>query len=293
MTTQTSAEKAQYYAAQYNTRPDADLAQATLSRWAQQGAHARRTMACLLNIPFGNASQSGQACLDFFPAARAGAPLLVFIHGGWWRFLNKSDFSWVAKSFVAAGYNVALTHYDLCPNVSVQTIVAQQLQAVAYLHRHAQSLEFDPTRIHIAGHSAGAHLAAMMCAADWRLYGADLPKQMLCSALLMSGLYDLAPLALLPQAQADLQLSPTDIALLSPLSYAPSPVPSLVFAGELESDEFLRQSAGLRQHWGAQAVPVPAAGLTHFTVVDDWASPQGTLHAAALRLMRENPVTLA
>ncbi len=280
------AEKTAYYTDQYNTRANAALAEATLTRWAQQGAQARKQMASILNIPCGEAGQSGAECVDFFPTAKAGAPLLIFIHGGWWRFLSKSDFSWVAQSFVASGYNVAVTNYDLCPVVSVQTIVEQQLRVVAYLHRHAQALEFDANRIHVAGHSAGGHLAAMMCCADWSIYGQDLPKQVIRSAVLISGLYDLVPLTFLPAAQADLRLSAADTHRLSPLNYSPSRVPSLVFAGGLESKEFARQSDLLIKHWGKTAKALPAPNLTHFTVVDDWASPQGALHAAALNLMR-------
>lgn len=286
----TEAEKALYFAQQYNTRSDAALTQATLERWAQQGAQARRTMASLLNIYFEPQPTSGQASLDFFPSAQSGAPLLVFIHGGWWRFLDKSDFSWVAKSFVAAGFNVAVTNYDLCPAVSVRTIVSQQLQAVAYLHRHAKELGFDANRIHLAGHSAGAHLAAMMCAAHWPTYEADLPSRMFRSATLLSGLYELSPLTYLPQAQADLKLTTADLTALSPLSYVPSTVPSGVCAGGLESAEFLRQSELLRQHWGPTVQRWSADKLTHFTVVDDWASPAGALHTAALRLMHDHQV---
>lgn len=282
---QKAARKAAYYTAQYNTRADPVFAQATLTRWAEQGQQARRTMACLLHIPCGGELQSAGEYVDYFPTTQAGAPLLIFIHGGWWRFLNKSDFSWVAKSFVAAGYNVAITHYDLCPAVTVQTIVAQQLRAVAYLYRHAQTLEFDAQRIHIAGHSAGAHLAAMMCCADWSVYGQDLPRQLLRSAVLLSGIYDLKPLTYISAAQADLRLSMADTQRLSPLSYAPSQVTSLVFAGELETEEFTRQSQQLIEHWGTSAHSIAAQGLNHFTVVDDWAKPQGKLHAAALSLM--------
>jgi arylformamidase len=280
------SQKTAYYAAQYNTRADPAIAQATLDRWAAQGLQARKTMAGILNIAYGGEQQNADEYVDYFPTAQSGAPLLIFIHGGWWRFLNKSDFSWVAQSFVAAGYNVAVTHYDLCPTVTVHTIVEQQLRALAYLYRHAQALEFDATRIHIAGHSAGAHLAAMMCCADWSMYGKDLPRHLLCSATLISGIYDLAPLTYLSAAQADLQLSTADIERLSPLSYAPSCVPSLICAGGLESEEFTRQSQLLMQHWGSNTQTRAADDLTHFTVVDDWASPQGTLHAAALAFMR-------
>jgi arylformamidase len=273
-----------YYTAQYNTRADATYAEATLARWAAQGQAARRTQACLLDAPCGESSRER---VDFFPAKQSGAPLLVFMHGGWWRFLSKSEFSWVAQSFVAAGYNVALTDYDLCPNVKLQTIVEQTLRAVAYVYKQADKWEFDATRMHVAGHSAGGHLAAMMCAADWSVYDKTLPKKMFKSATLISGIYDLNPLVHIQAAQADLKLSTVDLHHLSPLSYSPSGVPSLAFAGALESDDFKRQNLVLKAAWGKGIDVSEIAGTNHFSVVDAWANAANPLHMAALAHMNK------
>ena len=278
-------DPAAYYTAQYNTRSDAAYAEAVLTRWAQQGAQARRTQACVLDAPCG---PSPRERIDFFPTRSAHAPLLVFIHGGWWRFLSKSDFSWVAKSFVEAGYNVAITDYDLCPAVSLKAIVEQTMAAMAYIHSKAQDWEFDASRMHIAGHSAGGHLAAMMCAADWAVYRPSLPQQLFKSATLISGLFDLSPIRHIAAAQADLKLSPHDCAELSPLHYAPSTVPSLAFAGDLESDEFKRQNQVLKAAWGASIMDSTVAGCNHFSVVDAWANAAHPLHAACLTHMRHS-----
>jgi arylformamidase len=272
-----------YYTAQYNTRADAAYAEATLARWAVQGQTARRTQACSLDAPCG---ESARERVDFFPAKQSGAPLLVFIHGGWWRFLSKSEFSWVAQSFVAAGYNVALTDYDLCPNVKLQNIVEQTLRAVAYVYMQADRWEFDATRMHVAGHSAGGHLAAMMCAADWSAYDKSLPKAVFKSATLISGIFDLHPLVHIRAAQADLQLSAADLIKLSPLSYAPSPVPTMAFAGGLESDDFKRQNAVLGKAWGQSVQISQVAQRNHFSVVDAWADAAHPLHQAVLAHMK-------
>jgi arylformamidase len=272
-----------YYTAQYNTRADAAYAEATLARWAQQGQLARRTQACLLDAPCG---ESARQRVDFFPARTPNAPLLVFIHGGWWRFLSKSDFSWVAQSFVAAGYNVALTDYDVCPTVSLHTIITQSLGAVAYIHSKAGAWEFDASRMHVAGHSAGGHLAAMMCAADWSLYDTRLPKTLFKSATLVSGIYDLNPLLHIPAAQADLKLSTTDVRTLSPLSYAASGVPTMAFAGGLESNDFKRQNQVLKVAWGQSIAVSEIAATNHFSVVDAWANEAHPLHSACLKHMK-------
>jgi arylformamidase len=278
-----------YFTEQYNTRADAAYAEATLVRWALQGQQARRTTACLLDAPCG---ESARERVDFFPAHTPNAPLLVFIHGGWWRFLSKSEFSWVAAPFVAAGYNVALTDYDLCPTVTLKTIVEQQLRAIAYIHSKASAWEFDATRMHVAGHSAGGHLAAMMCAANWSLYAPHLPPQLFKSATLISGIYDLSPLVHIRAAQADLQLSAADLLTLSPLSYAPGGVPSMAFAGGMESDDFKRQNQVLKATWGKSISASEIAQTNHFSVVDAWANREHPLHAACLAHMKAATLAL-
>jgi arylformamidase len=273
-----------YYTAQYNTRADAPYAEATLARWALQGQLARRKNACLLDVACG---ESARERVDFFPTNFVNAPLLVFIHGGWWRFLSKSDFSWIAASFVTAGYNVALLDYDLCPTVGLKTIVEQQLRAIAYIHSKAEAWEFDVNRMHVAGHSAGAHLAAMMCAANWFVYNKKLPSKLFKSATLISGIYDLAPLRHIRSAQADLRLSKHDVLALSPLGYAPSAVPTMAFAGGLESDDFKRQNQVLTAAWGSTVQVSQVADTDHFSVVDAWANGEHSLHLAALSHMRQ------
>lgn len=274
-----------YYTAQYNTRADAAYAEATLARWSLQGQQARRKYACLLDAPY---CESARERVDFFPANRTNAPLLVFIHGGWWRFLSKSDFSWVAAPFVAAGYNVALTEYDLCPTVGLKTIIEQQLQAITYIYSKAETWEFDVSRVHIAGHSAGAHLAAMMCTADWSIYDKKLPKMLFKSATLISGVYDLAPLRHIRAAQADLKLSEQDVLTLSPLAYQSSAVPTIAVAGGLESDDFKRQSQVLKAAWGSTVQAFEVSQTNHFSVVDAWANAEHHLHLAALTHMRQH-----
>jgi arylformamidase len=277
------ADPVAYYTEQYNTRADAAYAEATLARWALQAQYSRRTKACLIDAPCGD---SGRERLDFFPTNKPNAPLLIFIHGGWWRFLSKSEFSWVAAPFVAAGYNVALTDYDLCPTVTLKTIVEQQLRAIAYLYSKAQAWEFDVSSMHIAGHSAGAHLAAMMCAANWTLFDQHLPKQLFKSATLLSGIYDLNPLVHIRSAQADLKLSADDLIKLSPLTYTPSRVPCMAFAGALESAEFKRQNETLKAAWGKPIVSSEIAQTDHFSVVDAWADPLHLLHESCLAHMK-------
>lgn len=149
---------------------------------------------------------------DIYPAGRAGSPVLVFIHGGYWRALSKEVFGYIAGPLQAAGITVILPGYDLCPAISLTAMVEQIAEALTWCHQHAAAFNGDPGSLHIAGHSAGAHLAAMMLSRDW---GAG-PGPEIRTAMLISGLYDLTPIPRLP-VQADIRLPAAAIRDLSPL----------------------------------------------------------------------------
>ncbi len=272
--------------AQYNNRARVPDHAQVLARWAQASAVARQgAPAAQLDVAYG--SGPGET-LDVFPAAQPGAPVLVFIHGGYWRTLDKSDHSFVAPAFNAAGATVVVPNYALCPAVSVEHIVLQMAAAVAWVWRNAASLGADPSRIALAGHSAGAHLACMLLSCRWKEFADDLPAHPVAGALAISGLYDLEPLRHTPSLQADLRLTPAAVARLSP-AFFPRPKAGQLFTtvGLDESDEFLRHNQLIREVWGPTAVPVceTVPGCNHFTVLHNLADPAGRLHALALRLL--------
>ena len=143
-------------------------------------------MSCLLAVPYG---PHGTETLDIFgpsPApssapsptrGRRAAPALVYIHGGYWRALDKRDQSFVAEPFVQAGALVVLPNYALAPAVSVRHIVLQTVRAVAWVHRHISRHGGDPGRIVVAGHSAqDAYDAAWSEVVAGRT-GADMPVE--------------------------------------------------------------------------------------------------------------------
>ncbi len=271
--------------AQYNNRARvADHAQ-VLARWAEASALARTAPTARLDLRYG--AGVGET-LDVFPAAQPGAPVLIFIHGGYWRALDKSDHSFVAPSFNADGAMVVVPNYALCPAVSIEHITLQVAAVVAWVWRHAAAHGGDPTRIALAGHSAGGHLAAMLLSCRWREVADGLPAQPLAGALSISGLYDLEPLRHTPFLQGDLRLTPASVARLSP-AFFPRPKAGKLYTtvGLDESDEFLRQNRLIRDVWGPTAVPVceTVAGCNHFTVLAGLADPAGRLHDLALRLL--------
>ncbi len=178
--------------------------------------------------------------------------MLVYIHGGYWRALDKRDQSFVAPPFVAAGAMVVLPNYALCPAVTIEHIVLQLVQSLAWVWRHAAEHGGDPARIVVAGHSAGGHLAAMMLACDWRAVAPDLPADLVKGALAVSGVFELEPLRHAPFLAPDLNLDAATARKLSPAAM-PAPRGRLVaVVGGDESEEFLRQNALIAEAWGTR-----------------------------------------
>lgn len=272
--------------AQYNNRARVPEAPLHLARWADASRAAREgSPSARLDVAYGEAP--GET-LDIFPAAAPGAPVLVFIHGGYWRSLAKSDFSFVAPSFVAAGATVVVVEYALCPAVTMEHIALQCARAVAWVWQHAPEFGGDPSRIAVAGHSAGGHLAAMLLSCRWPELAPGLPPQVLAGALSISGLFDLEPLRHTPFLQPDLQLTPASVARLSPAFFRrPRQGVLYTVAGGSESEEFLRQNRLIRDQWGPTAVPVceTLPGADHFSILANLVDPAGRLHDLGLRLL--------
>ncbi len=278
------AEKTAYYTKQYNARAGIPDHPQIFERWQRDSALVRRTHAGLLDIPIGDAAKER---LDFYPAYRPGAPLLVFIHGGWWRSLDKSDFTFIVPGYRRAGFNVALTNYTLAPEASIDEIVLQQLRALTWLYKNAEGLEFDRQRIVVAGHSAGAHLAAMMMSAHWPVWHADLPKDLVRGGVLMSGLYDLDPVVHTDFVNVDLKLDSASALRLSPGRMPQShPTPFITSVGDLESDEFKRQTALISSQWNAaHRGEVMLDGFNHLTICDAFGEPSHPLFRATCDLV--------
>ena len=277
---------------QYNNRARVPEHPAIFERWARASALAREASPCRLDLAYGDAPNER---LDVFPTARAHAPVFVFIHGGWWRSLDKREHSFVAPAFTQAGALVVLPNYALCPAVTIEQITMQMVRSLVWVHRHAAEHGGDPRRIVVAGHSAGGHLAAMLLNCRWHEVASDLPRPLLRAALSVSGLFDLEPLRHTPSLQADLRHTARSARRLSPVSF-PAPDGTLfAVVGAQESEEFLRQNRSIRAAWGERAVPVceTVPQANHFDVVHALADPQARLHRLALSLLGLAPMPAA
>ncbi len=253
------------------------------ARWARDSEVARRAGPVSLDVPYGAGPLE---TLDVFPAsmprsAKTVAPVMVFVHGGYWRSLDKADHSFVAPAFTRQGVCVVVINYALCPAVTVSDICLQTAQALAWVWRNIAQHGGDPSRVTVVGHSAGGHLAAMLLACDWKRLGKDLPLKLVKNALSISGLYELEAMRNTPSLQASLQLTPKEVPRVSPARFAaPTAGRLITVAGGIESDEFIRHNGLMQKAWGKKRVPVAEIlpGLNHFSIVEALVKPGHRLH---------------
>jgi arylformamidase len=218
----------------------------------------------------------------------AALPTLIFIHGGYWRALDKGDFSFIARAYAQKRVNVVITNYDLCPSVTLREICLQQANALAWIYRNSETLGLNKNKIVVSGHSAGGHLSALMLAALWPTFGKDLPQDLVKAAVSLSGLFDLRPIAKAPFLAKDLQLSASESIALSPAFMPPATnAPLLTAVGEHESKGFHDQTTILEKAWGNNfRCRIPARGANHFSICDRFATHGDALFEETLGLLR-------
>jgi arylformamidase len=235
--------------------------------YGPRSSEVRRRLRCELGVQFGPTLDE---TVDIFPAEKSGAPILVFIHGGYWFWGTSKDFSLIAAGPVARGFTVVVTNYSLCPKVTIAEITRQSRAVVAWLHHEAKKFNGDPSRIFVAGTCAGGQQAAMLVATDWESeYG--LTRDIIKGGILISGVFDLRPLRysylqpkLLLTHEVILQQSP----YLNIPDYGP---PLLVTFGGIETQEFQRQSREFLEAWRARGLEgelLVQKGKHHFEAFD-------------------------
>lgn len=258
--------------AQYDNRARVPDFQEHVDRFTAESAALREEADCRLDLAYGGGPNQG---IDLFlPAGRRGAPLLVFIHGGYWQSRDRKDFSFVARPFLDSGIAVALIGYDLAPAVRVEEITEQVRDALVWLHGNAPDHGCDAGRLTVTGHSAGGHLTAMALATDWTARGA--PAGLIAAAAPISGLFDLEPIRRCYLNDV-LGLDADEAARQSPVRLgAPVGARMMVTVGGDESEAFLDQSAAYTAHLrdaGLEVVHEVQPDLDHFTVVGALADP--------------------
>lgn len=270
--------------AEYSLRPRHPDFEAHFTEWRALSDRARTSLDCELGIAYGDGPNM---TLDLFPAAGDSNPLLIFIHGGYWRSMDKDDHAFVALGLVPEGVSVASINYALTPSVSLDEIVAQVQAAIAWLHANAARASADPAKLHVCGHSAGGHLTAAMLSTDWAARG--LPADTLKSGMPISGVFDLRPL-LKTSINDDVGLDDAAAHRNSPLLHLPTHgAPMLAAVGLGETDQFVAQSKAYATAWsnaGFDGAFLGVPELHHFNILTDLAFPDRALTVAALDHIR-------
>ena len=265
-----------------------------IARWqADARAYREETAAsghALLGLSYG--PHERQAMDLFGPDAKAdqgaGGPILLFIHGGYWRGLDRSFFSHLAKGLNAHGVTVAIPSYRLCPVVGIQDIIDDLRSAACALYARTRR------PMAVAGHSAGGHLTACLLGTDWPAYDASLPADLTNKGYSISGLFDLLPM-MKTVMNADFKLDEAEAKCVSPAlwtlpaSVASNLVMDAVVGGD-ESDEYFRQSALIADVWSQQGAKVSWSkhpNTNHFTILTPMSEPDSAMTARLVELAQQ------
>lgn len=244
-----------------------------LADWAQRSAALRLTNGTVLDLPYGPRERNR---MDIFRGGASNAPLLVFIHGGYWQRNTHRVFSAMAEGALALGIDVACPGYTLAPDATLAEMMTEIATALQVLRRQGPELGVGTGRLVVSGWSAGGHLAASAMA---------LPE--VDSGLAISGIFDLEPIRL-GSLNDKLGLTVADVAALSPIRHIPRHAGELVVThGTAELPELQRQSQDYARAWLGAGLPgalLPIPGENHFSILEQLARPGGVLALQVARL---------
>lgn len=245
--------------------------EAILQGFVDRSVRFRHSNAGIRNVRFG---ATRDEVLDLFFPTRSDepAPVVVFLHGGYWYQFTKEEWSFIAAELCRRGVLVAIPTYSLCPGVTLTEIVRQMQGFIQWLHRSCETWGGDPTRIYLAGHSAGGHLAVTLARTPWReRYG--IPADVIKGVVSISGVFDLGPVSQ-SYVQNHVRLAEREITEFSHVSSVEqglAPLSALV--GDLETSEFQRQSEAMCGLWhraGNHACFEKLPNRNHLDILDEF-----------------------
>jgi len=269
----------------YDQRAWAPNADAVIRRYATESAATRAQFKHHYAVAYG---PHAEETLDIFPAAQRGAPVHIHVHGGSWRHLSKDDESFLARTFVPAGACLMVLNFSTIPAVRLPDMIAQLRRAIAWIHANAADYGGDPARLHLSGHSSGAHMAGVLLHTDWPALGLGLPADVLKSGLVVSGMYDMRPV--MQSARSSyVRLSAAEVLELSAILHIERVrAPLTVVYGGLETPEFQRQAQSFAAALEAAGKPVKLLridGVNHFEILELLGDAATPLARAALETM--------
>jgi arylformamidase len=269
---------------QYNNRLQVPDYLFYLQRWELLSRQTEKKYTATKDIPYGKLT--GER-LDIYSSSLPQSKTLIYIHGGYWQRLNKSDFQFIAEAFRPDNLTTVILTYPLAPAVSLDQIVLSCCKAIQWVHLNITKYSGDSNQMYVAGHSAGGHLTAMLMSVDWNLF--NLPVKAIKGYCAISGLFNLTPIRLSDinevlkmDKEMALRNSPVQ---LKPLTQAPL----LLAVGADESDEFKDQSRELYASWKEKSISLEfleIPGLNHYSILETMLEPNAPLHQAMRRLMK-------
>jgi arylformamidase len=272
---------------QYNPRESVPEYPQLAKKRAEQSRRVRESAKSWLGVPYGS---SPREKLDIYPADQPGGPVLIYIHGGYWRSGSKEDNCNFVPVFTKRGASVVLVEYDLCPSVTISDIVRQTRSAIVWVYRNILRYSGNPSKIYLSGHSAGGHLTAMALAHDWTSEG--LPRDLIKGAVASSGVYDL-DMVMRISVQEQVKLTPELAQENSPFVHPPLPIcPVIVAVGGAEPKGWQQMSEDffkLCKQRGVDCEYLIIPGANHYTMSEHLADADSPLAQAMLRQMNLQP----
>jgi arylformamidase len=262
---------------QYNPRTDVPEYENYFKKWEEGSRQAQYNYPVATNICYGSGNPES---LAIFPAANPGSKVMIFIHGGFWHLLDKELFYFLSPVFNDKSICSVFINYPSAPAATMDQIVSSCKTALHWLREHIQRYNGDPHEFYIIGHSAGAHLAAMLLATD--------SASLLKGAILASGIFHLEPVRL-SYLNNILQFNPGTVATSSPaLLKWLNDCPVLLITGGAESEEFKDQSKGLfeirsKQNGAIQLLEIP--GKNHYSILDCIIDSSSAVHHSIFAMM--------
>jgi len=243
--------------------------------WSRRSDAIRKLPGARLDVHY---DRGPRHRLDVFPCTRAGAPTLVYIHGGYWQMNDKEPYAFLGEGLLSAGFNLVLVEYTLAPAARLDQIVSEVRRGVTWVIERASEIGGDPAHVYVSGHSAGGHLTAMAML-DPRVAG----------GLAISGIYDLEPIRL-NYLNEKLGLDAAEEDRNSPIRHLPAQAaPLVVTVGLGELPELVRQSEEFAAAWkrhGLRGTYLPVAKHDHFSILEELARPDGVVLGALRELAR-------
>lgn len=272
MTVYRGMDQAALDAAYNNTAAVSDSAR-LIADWDRRSAAIASAYPRDLDLRYGPRERNR---IDYFRAQRENAPVLAFIHGGYWQMRAKETFRFLAEGPLSCGVSFASIGYTLAPDATLHEIVQEVQTALSWIAANIQSYGGDANRLYVSGWSAGGHLSAM-----------SLAHPSVRGGLAISGIFDLEPIRL-SYLNGKLKLEAPDVARLSPRSNIPAASPPLTVAyGTRELAELQRQSrefAAARAQAGLRGTVAPLDDHNHFSILEELADPKGRLTALVCKL---------